>query len=330
MTKVTYLSSGKTVDTNVKTVELYQIVQLVGYSGGQYVVYDIKQSNWGYSYFLINLSSCEFSRSNHIRPLSEKFGIGMYYNDKDPQFMTAEQVAELKTKADERRDKEDAERRAAKAERDRIAEIGAQRLREIMPQDVKGVILAQCNETEYTDPSYECSTTTSTRTVILGFSDTSRNGFSELRKAARNSPDTAHLAECNDKFEHRDSRFILGESPLRGWSVSKMTHCTYEGFMDALAYTAGIEGNICVKAPQRSVAATPAETVEGVRVEIVDYSAKAIAVFGDTKPIKHILGSMHGMYRAYLTHNGGKCPGWIFSKKQEPKVREKLAPYLFT
>ena len=53
-----------------------------------------------------------------------------------------------------------------------------------MPEGVQGVIIAELNETEYTDPSYECSTTRSVRTVILGFSATSRNGFGELRKAA--------------------------------------------------------------------------------------------------------------------------------------------------
>ena len=41
-----------------------------------------------------------------------------------------------------------------KAEHDRIAEIGAQRLRRIMPEGVQGVIIAELNETEYTDPSY--------------------------------------------------------------------------------------------------------------------------------------------------------------------------------
>ena len=38
-----------------------------------------------------------------------------------------------------------------------------------MPEGVQGVIIAELNETEYTDPSYECSTTRSVRTVILAF-----------------------------------------------------------------------------------------------------------------------------------------------------------------
>ena len=82
-----------------------------------------------------------------------------------------------------------------------------------MPEGVQGVIIAELNETEYTDPSYECSTTRSVRTVILGFSATSRNGFGELRKAAANFPQTAHLSEYDPKNEHRYPVFTLGKSP---------------------------------------------------------------------------------------------------------------------
>lgn len=85
-----------------------------------------------------------------------------------------------------------------------------------MPEGVQGVIIAELNETEYTDPSYECSTTRSVRTVILGFSATSRNGFGELRKAAANFPQTAHLSEYDPKNEHRYPVFTLGKSPKYG------------------------------------------------------------------------------------------------------------------
>ena len=102
----------------------------------------------------------------------------------------------------------------------------------IMPDNVQGVIVAELNETEYTDPSYECRETTSVRTVILGFSTTPRNGFGELRKAARNLPETAYLAEYNKDYEHRSPGFTLGRSPYSGWSIHKMTHYTREGFIE--------------------------------------------------------------------------------------------------
>lgn len=67
-----------------------------------------------------------------------------------------------------------------------------------------------------------------------------------------------------------------------------------------------------------------AVTVEGL--EIVDYSEKAIAVFGDTKAIKEQLKELGGRFNPSLNYNGGKRAGWIFSKKQADKVKELIAP----
>jgi len=67
-----------------------------------------------------------------------------------------------------------------------------------------------------------------------------------------------------------------------------------------------------------------AVTAEGL--EIVDYSEKAIAVFGDTKAIKEQLKELGGRFNPSLNYNGEKRAGWIFSKKQTDKVRELLAP----
>lgn len=67
-----------------------------------------------------------------------------------------------------------------------------------------------------------------------------------------------------------------------------------------------------------------AVTVEGL--EIVDYSGKAIAVFGDTKAIKEQLKKLGGRFNPSLNYNGEKRAGWIFSKKQADKVKELIAP----
>lgn len=193
-----------------------------------------------------------------------------------------------------------------------------------MPEGVQGVIIAELNETEYTDPSYECSTTRSVRTVILGFSATSRNGFGELRKAAANFPQTAHLSEYDPKNEHRYPVFTLGKSPKYGWSVCKLIHYTREGYIDRLAYIAGNEENICLPEPKNEERAERTETsVQGGFI-IVDYSEKAIAVFGDTKPVKDALHALGGRFNARLTHDGQKRAGWIFQKTKEDEVRRLL------
>lgn len=68
----------------------------------------------------------------------------------------------------------------------------------------------------------------------------------------------------------------------------------------------------------------PAPTTSGL--EIVDYSEKAIAVFGETKEIKDQLKEIGGRFNPSLKYNGGKRAGWIFSKKQAGQVHELVAP----
>lgn len=64
-------------------------------------------------------------------------------------------------------------------------------------------------------------------------------------------------------------------------------------------------------------------TVEGL--EMVYYSEKAIAVFGDTKAIKEQLKELGGRFNPSLNYNGEKRAGWIFSKKKADEVRNLMA-----
>lgn len=63
---------------------------------------------------------------------------------------------------------------------------------------------------------------------------------------------------------------------------------------------------------------------EGVAVMMVDYSAKAVAVIGDTAPIKEDLKAMGGRFNRSLTVEGQKVAGWIFSKSKEAEVMEYI------
>lgn len=58
--------------------------------------------------------------------------------------------------------------------------------------------------------------------------------------------------------------------------------------------------------------------------EIVDYSEKAIALFGDTKAIKDLLSAMGGKFNPRLTHNNEKRAGWIFSKTKREELNTVL------
>lgn len=89
-----------------------------------------------------------------------------------------------------------------------------------------------------------------------------------------------------------------------------------------------IESKVKKSAPKDEKVGTT-NVVEPVAVEgleVVDYSEKAIAVFGDTKAIKERLKELGGRFNPSLNYNGEKRAGWIFSKKQADKVKELITP----
>ena len=332
MNKVHLLGANRSYDRDVQTVSVNQVVVLEGYSYDSYVVYEVTRDKWGITYHLVNLETHEFHTSDLIRPLSEKFGIGIYYDDANPKFLDPLETAALLTQAKEK--KAEAERKAEEAseEYERIAKIGAERLRPLIPSDAKAVIIgelrmSECDSyTDYYDYRIE-------RTVILGFSTHTRNLFSEMRKYAVNFEGTAYLAENNKEYEHRENYSMgdgmyLGRNKYSGWTISKEPIYDLGKFMERYARTAGDEANICLKAPQRedeTQQPTTSADLSTLNIEIVEYSEKAIAVFGDTKPIKDVLKDLNGLFRANLTYNGERRAGWIYSRKQEQKVRETLA-----
>lgn len=336
MTKQILLGSMQTIDTDVQTVQTGQIVVYEGPGATRirYAVYDITHDKWGYAYHLVSLEDFRTLQSDYIRPMSEKFDKSIYYDDAKPEYLTPEQVAQLKAKADERRAAEAKARAEEREERNRIEAVGADKLRKVVPPEAKAVIIAHLHEND-SDPYTDYRGCHTVRTVILGFSTHTRDIFSEMRKAAAHFRETAHLSEPNPEYEHREKYsmghgYYLGLSYYSGWIVEKEPFNGIEGLIRNFAYTAGCEGGLQLKASRTTDGMTETGTapVEGVKVEIVNYSEKAIAVFGDTKPIKEVLSGLHGLFRPYLSRNGVKTAGWIFSRKQKQKIRETLAPYL--
>ena len=57
---------------------------------------------------------------------------------------------------------------------------------------------------------------------------------------------------------------------------------------------------------------------------VVEYSAKAIAVFGATKAIKDELKAMGGRFNPKLTYNGEKKAGWIFPKSKKEDLDQLI------
>ena len=225
MNKVHLLGANRSYDRDVQTVSVNQVVVLEGYSYDSYVVYEVTRDKWGITYHLVNLETHEFHTSDLIRPLSEKFGIGIYYDDANPKFLDPLETAALLTKAKEKKAEAERKVKEAREEYERIAKIGAERLRPLIPTDAKAAIIGTLRVSEcdsYTD-YYDYSIV---RTVILGFSKHTRNLFSEMRKHAANFEGTAYLAEYNADYEHRENYSMgdgmyLGRNKYSGWTIEK-------------------------------------------------------------------------------------------------------------
>jgi hypothetical protein len=323
----TFLFGANTVyDANKQTVTKNQIIRMNGYYDDKFVVYDIVSSQRELSYKLINLRTKRFGQCDLVRPLSQKFGIGYYFNDENPEFMDAFEVAILHGEAEQNAHTEQDAEQQEQERKEQLKAIGKERLEEIVPDDVQAVIVAELHEDD-SNGQIDYFGYHTRRTVILGFSTHTKDLFSEMRKYAVNFNETACLSEENKKYEHREKYtggegYYLGESKYYGWIVRKVKYYkNRQSIIDAFALIAGDEANVCVKV-QTNTKATP-ETVSGDFI-IVDYSEKALAVFGDTKAVKDKLMALGGRFNPKLTHEGQKKAGWIFSKSKEQELKNLL------
>lgn len=340
MTKLYSLFGGTTTDTEVKAVEVNQIVQMEGYACDRYVVHKITHNEYGYHYHLINLRTLDMQQSEIIKPLSQKFGIGMYYDENNIKFLSEEEVTELHAKAQEKKANRIEKEREEERQREAVRVIGRQWLKENLPEDTQAIIIA-CLKQDESDSQTDYYASRTTRTVILGFSTHKRDIFSEMRKYASNFEGTAHLAEHNEDYEHREKYsmgkgYYLGKSYYSGWIIKKAPIYNRESTIKEFSYVAGCPDGIYIKSKsnkarnntEEQTAEQPTQVIESdnLSFEIVDYSEKAIALFGDTREIKDLLKAMGGKFNPRLTHNNEKQAGWIFqtSKRGELETVLKL------
>ena len=88
--------------------------------------------------------------------------------------------------------------------------------------------------------------------------------------------------------------YYLGESRYSGWIIQKVPVYDREHTIREFGYTAGDEANIRLKAPAAEPNPEDGQIVIKGEFMIVDYSEKAIALFGDTRPIKDALAALGG------------------------------------
>lgn len=287
-----------------------------------------------------------FEYDEHVRPYTEKFGIGVYYNE--GEIMPAE---ELETLLQEARSAETSRNEAAQAAAIEAANYKAKALAEgakiiaEIPKNAVCVIVAEkrVNESDLQSDYHAHSTE---EVVYLAFSTHKRDLFAEMRKAAENSPieeinkyATAPTTNRNGQpqteenkdywhpaDEHREKYsmgegYYLGDSAYSGWIIKKTNlsqNANDYGVTLEKLQIAAAENRYFVKEADEATA-EPVEVPAG-KVQIIDYSEKAIAVIGDTKPIKDTLKALGGRFNFRLSCGAG----WIFPKTKLEEIKKAL------
>lgn len=321
-------------------------------------------------YKTVTLDGQQLRHDDHVKPYSEKFGIGTYYNEDEtlPLEKVNDLVNQARQATEERNQKEAEARTVAAQEKARKIEAG-RAIVPAIPEGVKAVIVAELHKNE-SDPMTDYYSHTTEQVVYLAWSTHTRDLFPEMRKAAEKFEGTQHLgtgkgvfktyeleddrysehgpdftteAEARDyvaskggkweyreqEIEHREkysmgSGYYLkdGHSNSTGWAVSKSNLGGYGATLEALQIAAAEGRFFCNTQPATTTEVSNFERaeVEPGSVQIIDYSEKAIAVIGDTRPIKDKLKDLGGKFNPRLTCG----PGWIFSKKRLGAVTAAL------
>lgn len=320
-------------------IKVGQKLCFIGYDSNErpeIVIYEIIKGGFGLTYLTINTRTKVLGREDRIKDLTERFGIGTYYI-KDSYF---EDLGELKAMVNEAKQaeaiqeaKKQEEADKAKAEREIKIEAGKKIVS--IPSGTSHIIVAQFMQDE-SDSQSDYFASSVQRTVYLAFSNHKRDLFAEMRKACLNSDDeeiqrfaiAPELGpnDINPEDEQRHkysmgSGYYLGTSSRSGWKIKKIGYTEQNEDLYIAAQEGRFFCNVETAEGPKTAPNFEAVEVTAGEIQIVDYSEKAIAVIGDTKPIKDKLKELGGRFNFRLSCGAG----WIFPKTKLEEVEAFLS-----
>ena len=247
----------------------------------------------------------------YCRPISEKFGIGFYY-DLDAPKATDEEIAQAIERANNFIKEREEEKNRAEDERKRARE-------EVIKQ--YGAIFDQPSGEHITDAVL----------VAKHIRQDLANTFPGQKFSVRKTDYSTIHIEWTDGPTKEEVEQIAGKHermcvPDRWnadlWEHNDTAFTSVFGGVDYLFYyreTAPENWGISLYTkPEPKQNKT--ETVDAKGVQIIDYSEKAIAVIGETRAIKETLKTLGGKFNRHLSCGAG----WIFSKTKETTLKKAL------
>lgn len=252
----------------------------------------------------------------YARPISEKFGIGFYY-DIDAPRATDEEIAQAIEQAnnfikEREEEKKRAEEESERARAEVIKKYGAIFDQPSGKYHTDAVLVAKHIRQDLANafPGHKFSVRKQDySTISIEWKDGPTQ--EEVEQIARK-----HQRNCTpDKWDYDL------------WDYTDTAFTSVFGGVDYLHYyrkTAPENEEISLYTrpepkpePKQS---EPAKAIKSEGIQIVNYSEKAVAVIGDTRAIKDTLKALGGRFNAHLTCGAG----WIFSKSKEYAIRAAL------
>lgn len=255
---------------------------------------------------------------NHLdkycMPISEKFGIGFYYDLNAPK-ATEEEIAQAIERANNFIKEREEEKNRAEEERERARE-------EVIKK--YGAIFDQPSGKYMTDAVLVAKHIRQDLAASFPGQKFSvrKTDYSTIHIEWKDGPTKEEVEQIAGKHERICSRDRWNDDL---WEHNDTAFTSVFGGVDYIFYyreTApeNREISLYTKPEPKQNKTTKTETIEAKGIQIIDYSEKAIAIIGDTRAIKDTLKTLGGRFNAHLTCGAG----WIFSKAKEATLREAL------
>lgn len=267
-----------------------------------------------------NDSESYFSKPFHnldeyCRPISEKFGIGFYY-DLDAPRATDEEINQAIERANQFiKEEEEAKKRA---------EEKSKQAREEVIKKYDKIFDRPSGEyrTDAVFVAKHIRKELSTEFPGQKFS-VRKAGYSTIHIEWKDGPTRAEVERIARKHERLSVRDKWNDDI---WDHNDTAFTSVFGGVDYLYYYRDTapenrEVSLYTKPEPKQNKTTETETIEAQGVQIIDYSEKAIAVVGDTRAIKDTLKSLGGRFNNRLSCGAG----WIFPKSKEATIKATLS-----
>ena len=264
--------------------------------------------NYSDSYF----SSPFENLDKYAMPISEKFGIGFYY-DLDAPRATDEEIEQAIERGNNFIKEREEEKNRAEEESKRAREEVIKKYGAIYDQPsgkylIDAVLVAKHIRQDLANafPGQKFSVR--------------KADYSTINIEWKDGPTRAEVEQIAGKHERNCSRDRWNDDL---WDHNDTAFTSVFGGVDYIFYyreTAPENREISLyRKPEPKQNKT--DTIKPKGLQIIDYSEKAIAIVGDTRAIKDTLKTLGGRFNAHLTCGAG----WIFSKAKEATLREALS-----